>query len=270
MNNLADFHTHSSFSSDSDASPEENIIAALSCGLPGICFTDHNDFDFPPENGKSVFQLNYENYITKLAVLKEKYSSQIPVYIGIEQGLCSSAAERINSYDSAHALDFIIGSSHMVYGQDPYYTEFWEGRSPREVITDYYESILENLKSCSNFDVYGHLDYIARYIPDKSYVYDYADFREITDEILKRIIELGKGIEINTAGLRSPLSAPNPCAFVVERYRRLGGEIITVGSDAHESKYIASGFDTAYEILKASGFGYYTIFRERTPVFIKL
>ena len=121
MNNLADFHTHSSFSSDSEASPEENIIAAINNQLAAICFTDHNDFDFPPENGKSVFQLDFKNYISCLSELRDKYRDKITVYIGVEQGLCSSAAERINAYDGGHQLDFIIGSSHLVYGQDPYY-----------------------------------------------------------------------------------------------------------------------------------------------------
>ncbi len=270
MNNLADSHTHSSFSSDSEASPEENIIAAINNQLAAICFTDHNDFDFPPENGKSVFQLDFKNYISCLSELRDKYRDKITVYIGVEQGLCSSAAERINAYDGGHQLDFIIGSSHLVYGQDPYYPEFWEGQTPENVINDYYESILENLKTCRNFDVYGHLDYIARYIPDKSYIYYYSHFSGIIDKILKCIIELGKGIEINTAGLRTHLSSTNPCAEVIARYRRLGGEIITVGSDAHESRHIASGFNTAYEILQASGFRYYTVFKERVPKFIKL
>ena len=60
MNRPADFHTHSLFSSDSDAKPEENIKAAINLGLSSICFTEHNDFDFPPEDNKDVlFQLDF-------------------------------------------------------------------------------------------------------------------------------------------------------------------------------------------------------------------
>lgn len=132
MNRPADFHTHSLFSSDSDAKPEENIKAAINLGLSSICFTEHNDFDFPPEDNKDVlFQLDFDNYISSIASIKELYSEQIPVYIGVEQGLCRSAADRINDYDKNHILDFIIGSSHLVYGNDPYYPKFWEGRNIR-------------------------------------------------------------------------------------------------------------------------------------------
>ena len=210
MNRPADFHTHSLFSSDSDAKPEENIKAAINLGLSSICFTEHNDFDFPPEDNKEVlFQLDFDNYISSIASIKELYSEQIPVYIGVEQGLCRYAADRINDYDKNHILDFIIGSSHLVYGNDPYYPKFWEGRNIDEVIYAYYESILDNLDTCNNFDIYGHIDYIIRYIPDKSYEYNYKNFSDIIDEVLKKIIYNGKGIEINTAGLRYGLNATN-------------------------------------------------------------
>ncbi|MBS7046501.1 MAG: histidinol-phosphatase HisJ family protein [Eubacterium sp.] len=271
MNRPADFHTHSLFSSDSDAKPEENIKAAINLGLSSICFTEHNDFDFPPEDNKDVlFQLDFDNYISSIASIKELYSEQIPVYIGVEQGLCRSAADRINDYDKNHILDFIIGSSHLVYGNDPYYPKFWEGRNIDEVIYAYYESILDNLDTCNNFDIYGHIDYIIRYIPDKSYEYNYKNFSDIIDEVLKKIIYNGKGIEINTAGLRYGLNATNPSAEIVLRYRELGGEIITIGSDAHYSCDIGSGFDIAYDMLKSCNFKYYNIFRKRKPEFIQL
>ena len=271
MKKLADFHTHSSFSSDSDAKAVDNIKAAIDLGLSAICFTEHNDFDYPPEdNGDVLFQLDFDNYISSITGIKELYSKQIPIYTGVEQGLCRCASDRINEYDKNHILDFIIGSSHLVYGKDPYYPEFWEGRNIDDVINSYYESILDNLDTCNNFDIYGHIDYIIRYIPDKSYRYNYKNFSDIIDDVLKKIIYKGKGIEINTAGLRYGLNATNPSVEIVSRYRELGGEIITVGSDAHYSRDIGSGFDIAYDMLKSCNFKYYTIFIQRKPEFIQL
>ena len=181
-----------------------------------------------------------------------------------------SVADRVNSYDSAKQLDFIIGSSHLVYGEDPYYPEFWEKRSAKDTVLTYYESILDNLGCCHNFDVYGHLDYIARYIPANSYTYDWHDFNDLICLILKTIIEQGKGIEINTAGLKYGMPEPNPCLDIVKMYHDLGGEIITVGSDAHEVKFFAYRFDVVADMLKNAGFNYYTIFNERKPEFIRL
>ena len=86
--------------------------------------------------------------------------------IGVEQGLMRSVADRVNAYDSAKQLDFIIGSSHLVYGEDPYYPEFWEKRSAKDTVLTYYESILDNLSCCHNFDAvsYTHLDVYKRQI----------------------------------------------------------------------------------------------------------
>ena len=116
--------------------------------------------------------------------------------------------------------------------------------------------------------MYGHLDYAVRYSPEKSY--NPVDFREIIDEILRKIVSLGKGIEINTAGLRKGLSHANPHPFILKRYRELGGEIITVGSDAHNTADIAADFDLAESFLKDAGFEFYTVFRQRKPHFVRL
>ena len=124
---LPDFHLHTKFSSDSDASPEDIINKALQMKLSSICFTDHNDFDWPLDNGEILFDLDFDSYIDYMKNLQTKYASSIPIYIGVEQGLAATCSERVDSYDPEHKLDFIIGSSHLVYGKDPYEKEFWLG-----------------------------------------------------------------------------------------------------------------------------------------------
>ncbi|MDD6798501.1 MAG: PHP domain-containing protein, partial [Clostridia bacterium] len=191
--------------------------------------------------------------------------------IGIEQGLMKSVCDRVNSFDSEGRLDFIIGSSHLVNGADPYYPEFWEGFDVRKGILTYYESILENVNVCSNYDVYGHIDYIIRYIPkNRTEEYHEADYNEVIDELLSCIIRHAKGIEINTARIKYGLGQPNPSEFIIKRYRELGGEIITTGSDAHKPEHIAFSFDRLASILKNASFNYYTTFRKRTPEFIRI
>lgn len=271
MNIINDNHLHSSFSSDSNASSESMIQKALKLGLTSMCFTEHNDYDYPPEDGKIVFKIDFDSYFNTLSGLREKYRSQIDIRIGIEQGLMASVASKVDAFDSDSRLDFIIGSSHLVNGDDPYYPEFWEYSDVKTAILSYYESIIDNLNTCHNFDVYGHIDYIARYIP-KNRISEYKekDFYDILDTILHTIITNGKGIELNTAGLRYSTAQTNPSPFILRRYRELGGEIITVGSDAHAPEYLAYSFGRIPVILKEAGFRYYTEFRARKPEFKKL
>ena len=186
-------------------------------------------------------------------------------------GVClPHLCEQINNYDPAHRLDFIIGSTHLVDGSDPYYPSFWEHHSPKESICTYFENIYKSICCCDNFDVYGHLDYVVRYAPKKDADYQPADYKDLLDMILKKLIENGKGIEINTAGLRYGLKEANPCCFILKRYRELGGEILTTGSDAHKPQDMAFAFDIIVDLLKDCGFSYYTLFHQRKPEFIRL
>ena len=52
--------------------------------------------------------------------------------------------------------------------------------------------------------------------------------------------------------------------------KELGGEIITIGSDAHTTKDVGAEYDKARELLKETGFKYFTTFTNRKPDFKKL
>ena len=105
-NRLCDYHLHTSFSSDSDNPPENVVRQAVKLGLKSICFTDHNDFDYPPENGEVMFMLDFKPYVDTITSLKEKYSHIIDISAGVEQGLMPSVAGRVNEYDKDSVLDF--------------------------------------------------------------------------------------------------------------------------------------------------------------------
>ena len=261
---------HSSFSADSDTSMEDMILEAIRRGLHGICFTEHLDPDYPVTPDNLDFSLDIPAYKEKLAELSDMYKDKIQVRFGIELGLQMHLGEYFDSLLSQTPFDFVIGSSHLVHGYDPYYPEFFEGRKEFLCYMEYFESILENISAYDGFDVYGHIDYVVRYGPNKNREYSYGRYKDILDEILKKLISMGKGIELNTGGYHYGLGEPNPCTAVIRRYRELGGEIITIGADAHTPDKIASAFDKAASVLEACGFRYYTIFKDRKPEFISL
>lgn len=268
----ADFHLHSSFSGDSDTPMEEMILRGIDLGLTEMCFTEHNDFDYPVDDSHPAgfWEVNPDTYLYDLLKLREKYADKITLLFGVELGLQPHLSKRNAAFAKAHDYDFIIGSSHLCNGRDPYYASFYEGRTQEDAYREYFESILENLKAFSNFDVYGHLDYVVRYGPQKDEGYSYELYREIFDKILTKLIDMEKGIEVNTGGLAKGMRDVHPCSGILKRYRELGGEIVTVGSDAHVPEQIAHAFDRAGEILKDCGFRYYAVFEKRQPLFRKL
>lgn len=268
-----DMHVHSCFSSDSSEQMESIIETAIQKGFSYVYFTDHHDQDFPihPSAPDMDFQLDFENYIAKIQQLREQYRSMIDVRIGVEQGICPETASKITELSKQYPFDFIIGSSHLTSldNGDPYYPEYYTGKTNIEAYREYFQSEADNVRLTDGFDIYGHLDYAVRYCPDPSFVYDFEDYRDIFEVLLKELIERGKGIEINTAGIRK-IGYPHPHIEALKLYRSLGGEIITVGSDAHQKEDIGFGFDIAQDLLKETGFHYYTVFQNRKPEFLPL
>lgn len=268
MEKLWDVHMHSQFSCDSKTPQDDMVAAAMQMGLGGICFTDHLDIDYP--DGPETFLLDLPNYRASVAALQKKYDGRFPVLFGVELGLQPHLAALHAEILSQYPFDFVIGSSHVVHGLDPYYPTFWESRNEREAFREYFESILENIEAFGGFDVYGHLDYVVRYGPTANEHYDWTEYADVIDGILKALIARGKGIELNTGGFKYGLGHPNPTEGILRRYRELGGEIITIGADAHQPEHIAFDFAKVPDILKAAGFRYFTVFRQRKAEFVKL
>lgn len=265
-----DCHVHSAFSSDSSTPLKCIIEQAVNLGMEGICITEHLDPDYPETPEQIIFELDIPAYKKNLLELRELYKNQLDIRFGIELGVQPHLASYFRKLVSEQGFDFVIGSSHVVRQYDPYYPEYFERYEEEIAYRYYFESILENLTDFSFADVYGHLDYIVRYGPNKNRFYNYETYRDIIEEILQTLVQKQIGLEINTGGFHYGLGEPNPAAFILKRYRELGGEIITVGSDAHAPERIMESFDKAAAILKSCGFRYYTVFKNRKPHFMKL
>lgn len=256
---LADVHTHSSFSTDSDEPLRELALAAEHKGLKILCVTEHHDFDHP---NIGDFLLDVPAYREELMRVRAEFSDRLDILFGAELGLLDYDPPRLYDFAKCADFDFIIGSLHLADGLDPYYPEYFDKLGDRNGIARFFEVMLSSIRAFDGFDVLGHLDYIVRYSHAKSY--NPPDYREVIDEILKTVIAKGKGIEINTAGVKS-LGYPHPHPFALKRYKELGGELITVGSDAHDRTRVAQDFDRAEQALKEAGFEYYAVFRNRRP-----
>lgn len=272
---IADYHVHSDFSGDSQAPMEQMIERAIQLGVKKLCFTDHMDYDYP-HKGDISFLFDPEEYVSKLRMLKERYAKQIEVLTGIELGLqpVPQVIEHYNKLMNSYSFDFAIGSTHVLDYVDPYFPAFWEHRTKEEGLIAYFQSIIDNCKLFKDyFYIYGHLDYIIRYVPTsdgRKADYSYKDYSDLLDEVLKTIIHCGKGIEVNTSGYKYGLGHAHPKVEILRRYLELGGELLTIGSDAHKPEHLCYDFNLMPELLKNLGYTYYTTFVQGKPHFEKL
>lgn len=274
---------HTEYSSDSSTKVRDQLDKAAALGLEGVCITDHMDFEFPNvERSGMNFEFDTDAYFDELTALKEEYSGLLKVNIGVELGLRNEPGtverleERCRKYTEAYPFDFVIGSTHCLEFTDPYYEEpYWTGRTPGEGIEEFFKAVYQNVCNYSDFDSCGHLDYLVRYVPERfgwDVQKDYRpeDFFDLTDMIFKKLIDSGRALECNSAGLKYGLGFAHPKDAFLRRYRELGGELITVGSDGHRPEHIAYGFESVSERLKSLGFRYYTVYTGRCPVQLPL
>ena len=274
----ADMHMHTWFSTDSEACPCDMADEAVRKGLKTICFTDHFDKDDLEWGEEGIFDM--DAYFVEMQKLQEEYAGKLNIRIGIELGLRTYLKDYYEELTKKYPFDFVIGSVHNVpYKKDaegnilytdPAAEKLFTDRTDKKAYRLMMETTLENVRTSECFQTLGHLDYVVRYGKSREKEYSYTDYADIIDEILKLLIEKEKGLEVNSAGLKYGLPFAHPHPDVLKRYRELGGEIITIGADAHKPEHIAYDFAKAEEILKSCGFKYYTEFFEQKPVFKQL
>lgn len=265
----ADCHVHTQFSGDSSVDMESVVVKAMELGLTKICFTDHMDYDYPIQYDLN-FTFSVEEYLKEIDKLSIKYQNRIEIYKGIELGLVPNLASKYRDLVRKYPFDFVIGSSHLVENLDPYYKEFWENKVEETGYLSYFQTIIDNMKAFDDFDSYGHMDYIVRYGPNKNQYYTYERYADIIDEILRILIANGKALEINSAGYKYGLGHMHPQEDVLKRYKELGGELITIGSDAHKLEHLAYDFHKVREVLLTLGFEHYAVYEKRKPKLLKL
>ena len=262
---MFDFHLHSGVSFDSKGNPGEMVKTAEKLGLKEMCFTDHYDFNTDKDKAPDLFTMEeygraYDNLSSESVLIRR----------GVEFGLTHWNTRELEKLLRKRSFDFVIGSVHYVDGYDPYYKEFWEGLDNiHKGFEKYLLQTLECVKVHNNYDVLGHLTYVCKseHNPTHEPVL-FKDFKDITDEIMKILVEKGKGMEINTSGV-DRVGDFLPSKEFLKRFKELGGEIITVGSDSHDETRVGQYANEALEIVKDI-FGYVCTFENRKPIFHKL
>ena len=262
-----DMHMHTVFSTDSETPMEALAEAAISRGIAGIAITDHYNPDYP--NPVHRTGQPTQAYHRAMEGLAEAYAGRVEVLKGIEMGILpGDTMARCEAAALDYAYDYILASFHAT----PERTFDDMARDPackvEAVFRQYYEQVLSCIKRFKDYDVLAHLNLVDRYAP---YVPDDSLYGDLVDEILHIAAADGKGLEVNTASWRYGMGErTTPTAAILRRFRELGGEYVTVGSDAHTPKWLGDHLDEGCQLLRDSGWKYCTVYRQRRPCPIRL
>ena len=152
----------------------------------------------------------------------------------------------------------------------------WDGVGVAEGTKRYFETVLRAVRMCERlrssggrvFDVLGHLDFVKRYSQRFLGSHDVSACPDLIDDILESCLAAELVPEINTSTLRQHFDETMPGPAVVARYAELGGEGMSIGSDAHRSDDVGSHLDHAAEMIREAGMNQIIVFkdRERNPI----
>jgi histidinol-phosphatase (PHP family) len=264
-----DAHLHTDRSPDADVPIDLYCAVAERRGVAEIAITDHVDFEpGAPAYGFATFA-DRERSIREAA---ERWAGRVAIRFGIEVTYQVRHEAAIRDHLRRHPYDYAIGSVHVMT-DSPYVAGrvagFVAGRSLAEVVEPYFAEVAAAARS-GLFDTIGHLDFVKRYLVPHVTPADLAAAPELYEPVLRAIVEAGSALEMNTSGLRQAAAETYPAAWAVERYRALGGQRVSVGSDAHRLESFGFGLADGYAILAAAGFEELAFRRGGAPVAVAM
>lgn len=267
---LADYHIHSRVSPDAGDSMTALAEAALSAGLDEICFTDHVE---PVVWGGTSLRERYDwgALAAEFDLARREMGDRIRLRLGIELGdACWAFTRTEELLEGAPPLDFIIGSVHMLSrryeGEDLYYFDPKTEVEALKGIADYLDQV-KRLAEWGKFDVLGHLTLPLRYLNEnRGWNLSMDGFEEEIREVFRILLDKGVGLEVNTNRGNTPL----PDGKWLRLYRDMGGEIVTLGTDAHGTEFVGRAIRERQELLRQCGFRRFCTFAGRRPIWHEL
>lgn len=266
---LYDQHLHCRYSVDSEADPRENVLRAIELGLAGLTFTDH--FDSHPTEW-SLCRYDYDAIAQMVADLRREFGDRICIGHGIEICYQPEQMERqILPFLEKHRFDVVLYSVHWFQGRALHIREHWDGLDVSSGTRLYLETVLKAVQyavqlkrsGLKPFDILSHLDLVKRYTQRYFKSFDIQSHEMLIDQILSACLTADLIPEVNLSSLRQQLPEPMPADWVVRRYAELGGDAMSLGSDAHVSEDIGAGTAQGADMLKRSGITRLAVFKNR-------
>jgi histidinol-phosphatase (PHP family) len=260
-----DYHLHSHFSCDCKASIVEQCLSAIQKGLPEIGITDH--FDLQPLDECSGF-FRQADWAAELNLAQQEFAGRLIVRAGIELGEPHLYQAECQALLNSYPFDYALGSLHWV-GNEVIFDRHYFRRTPDEAYVLFFEE-LERMTRVGGFDILSHFDVVIRAGQPLYGEYDPRRYENVIRAVLANCIDQGIAIDLNTQGLRNRCQRLTPGVEILQWYAELGGERVTIGSDAHRPDHIAANFDQAIEAMHAAGLNYVTQFEQREARPVKI
>ena len=264
---ILDTHTHTDNSYDGHHSTMYLCERAELIGLRAVTFTDHVEIDYYKRD--QFDRVAVQSYF-ETAKARSAFRGKLIVCSGVELGQPMYDVATADKVVKALHYDEVIGSVHNLRGLPDFMYLDYSTFDIDQLMLDYFKE-LQLMVDWGNFDTLAHLTYPLRYICGEHGIpLDLSVYAGQIDSILSGLVEKGKAMEINTSGLRQKLGKTMPGEETVMRFKELGGEYITIGSDAHYAEHLGAGIPEGMAMAERCGFKNVTLYQKREPIQIPI
>lgn len=261
-----DYHMHSNFSCDCQATMSSMCQAAIDVGIPEIGFTEHYDLH-PREECHDWFRP--EPWWQELERCRAEFQGRLTIRAGIEIGEPHLFQAEAKALLTRCSFDYVLGSLHWVGQETVFDPKYFESREADHAWQLFYEE-LERMTRIGGFDVLSHFDVPVRVGFTVYGEYDPSRYEAWIRPILRNCIDQGIALDLNTAAFRRKAQQLTPGLQILRWYAEMGGERVTLGSDAHRPENVGMMLDHAIEVAKSAGIHHVTQFVARQPHLIAI
>lgn len=253
-----DYHMHTLFSEDGDDTLEAMCLRATDLGIPEIGFSEHWDVG-PYEINPRFFQP--EPWYAELERMRALFAGKLIIRAGIEV-----AEPHLYTQPTAEILrhvpfDYVLGSVHFVGKNFIFDEAYFRAHTADEIYRSYFTEV-ETLLQTADLDILAHFDVPVR-TGKPIFGYDPTRYEDQIRRILRNVVDRNLALEVNTGGLRKIAQNLMPDPLILKWYAGMGGERVTLGSDAHAVSQVGLHLNAAMEALRAAGFSHLTQFEGR-------
>lgn len=264
---IIDCHSHTRHSPDGSETVLDMCTRAVELGIEIFAITDHCEAH---EFGGDDISSAIKNCIEDIDEVSPKFSGRMEILKGVELGQPTQNTAFSEKLISEMDLDFVLCALHEMRGYDDFYFLNYYEQDIHELLTRYFDE-LQEICEWGKCDAIAHFTYPIRYIHGRTDIrVNLENYYEKIKSIYKIMIEKGIALEINTSGLRGDLGDTLPDYQCIKLYHDIGGQLISVGSDAHKAVDVGQGINDAIAIAKDIGFKKITYFKSRNANFISI